>query len=70
MTRNMGTSDRAVRLIVGVALILLPLLGGVAAGTSWLWWGMVVAGVVFVATSLTGVCPAYSVLGLRTGGLR
>jgi hypothetical protein len=66
----MGTYDRAIRLIVRIALVLLPLLGVVAAGTAWLWWAMVVVGVVFVATSLAGNCPAYSVLGLRTGGDR
>jgi membrane-bound ClpP family serine protease len=70
MTRNMGTYDRAIRLIAGIALVVLPLLGAVATGAAWLWWAMVVVGVVLVATSLTGVCPAYSILGIRTGGDR
>jgi hypothetical protein len=70
MARNMGTYDRAIRLIVGIAMILAALLGGIAAGTAWLWWGIVVVGVVFVATSLTGNCPAYSILGIRTGSAK
>lgn len=65
MTRNMGTSDRVVRLVVGLVLLLVPLLTGFASGAPWLWWAMLAVGAVFVATSLTGVCPAYRVLGIR-----
>lgn len=67
MTRNMGKSDRAARLVIGLALILLPLLTDVASDAVWLWWAMLVVGVVLAATSLVGVCPAYRILGIRTG---
>lgn len=66
MTHNMGTTDRAVRLVLGLALILLPLLTPVAAATAWLWWGMIVLGAVYVATAATGVCPGYLPFGIRT----
>ena len=55
---NMGTIDRALRVIVGVALI-----GAAATGTIGLW-GYV--GAVPVLTALVGFCPAYTLLGFKT----
>jgi Inner membrane protein YgaP-like, transmembrane domain len=66
MTRNIGTADRAIRLIVGALLVILPLMTGFAAGTPWLRWGALIVGVVLVATAALRTCPAYSVLGIRT----
>jgi hypothetical protein len=58
MSTNTGTIDRALRIIVGIALIALA-----ATGTIGLW-GYI--GVVPVATALLGWCPAYSLLGIKT----
>ena len=58
MTTNVGTIDRALRIIVGIALIALA-----ATGTIGLW-GYI--GVVPLATALLGWCPAYSLLGIKT----
>ena len=58
MSTNIGTIDRALRIIVGIALIALA-----ATGTIGLW-GYV--GVVPLATALLGWCPAYSLLGIKT----
>lgn len=66
MTRNMGTADRAIRVIVGLVLFLLPLVSGFAAGTPWLWWASLIVGLVMIATSAIGFCPAYTLLGVRT----
>jgi hypothetical protein len=60
-TVNEGTADRAVRVIVGIALIALALTKG------WLWaW----IGVVPLLTGAIGFCPLYTVLGVNTCGTK
>ncbi len=63
MSANVGTVDRIVRVIVGIALIAFAL-GYIAPGTSWNWVGWI--GVVPILTALFGTCPGYSVFGLST----
>jgi hypothetical protein len=58
MTKNIGTIDRWMRAIVGIALILLVFYG---PQTPWGWLGLVP-----LATSLVGWCPLYSALGMST----
>ena len=66
MIGNIGGVDRTMRLAVGVVLILLALLTGFAAATPWLWWASLAVGAVLIATSATGSCPAYALLGVNT----
>jgi hypothetical protein len=57
MTQNVGTLDRIIRIIFGIALI--------AWGYSTQnWLGAI--GLVPLATGLIGWCPAYLPLGLNT----
>ncbi|MCK5359706.1 MAG: DUF2892 domain-containing protein [Gammaproteobacteria bacterium] len=57
MKKNVGSIDRAVRLIVGLAVI--------AAGVYFQnWWGAI--GVIFVATSAMGWCPPYALFGINS----
>jgi hypothetical protein len=58
MKTNVGTVDRVIRLIAGVVLIGLTLTGTIGM------WGWI--GVVPLATSLFGYCPAYPLLGMNT----
>ncbi|WP_394730834.1 DUF2892 domain-containing protein [Altererythrobacter sp. GH1-8] len=58
MTRNEGTVDRVLRVIVGLVLIALALTGTFSP------WGWV--GVVPLVTGLVGMCPIYSLLGVST----
>lgn len=63
MKKNMGMADRAIRILIAAAFVILYM-AHVVGGT----WGLVllvVAGV-FVVTSVAGVCPLYSVLGIKT----
>lgn len=63
MTVNVGTIDRALRVVLGLALIAFALrLGFPDTGWNWIGW----IGVVPLATALIGNCPAYSVLGFST----
>ncbi len=56
--RNMGGSDRAVRFILGVLLVISAAVG--ALGT----WAYI--GVVAILTAALGNCPAYSIFGFST----
>ncbi|KAA5601827.1 YgaP family membrane protein [Blastochloris sulfoviridis] len=57
MTANVGTIDRVLRALVGIGLIYFA----VTTGTIWAW-----IGVVPLLTALVGICPAYSMLGIKT----
>jgi hypothetical protein len=63
MKQNMGTLDRIFRLIVAVIIAGLYLTGqlsGIAATI------LGIVAVVFLVTSILGLCPAYLPLGLST----
>ncbi|MBC7634469.1 MAG: DUF2892 domain-containing protein [Acetobacteraceae bacterium] len=60
MTTNIGTIDRAVRAIVGIALISLVFVG---PHTAWGWVGLIPLG-----TALVGWCPPYAIFGINTCG--
>ena len=59
MKPNVGTLDRAARVVVGVALIALAATGTVGV------WGYI--GIVPLATAFMRFCPLYVLLGLNTG---
>jgi hypothetical protein len=58
MTRNEGNIDRALRIIVGLALLAIVFVG---PQTPWGWIGLVP-----LVTGLVGICPLYSVLGINS----
>ena len=60
MKSNVGGIDRILRIVLGLGLIGLAATGTVGA------WGWI--GVVPLATSLIGYCPAYTLLGINTCG--
>ncbi|MBB5046813.1 hypothetical protein HNR60_001561 [Rhodopseudomonas rhenobacensis] len=57
MSTNVGMIDRALRALVGLALIGWALTGG----PIWAW-----IGVVPLLTAALGFCPAYTLIGLNT----
>jgi len=63
MTKNMGTLDRTLRIIVAVILIALAATGSITG--TWAIVAYVVAAV-FILTSLVKFCPAYLPLGINT----
>jgi len=58
MQRNEGTVDRALRIIAGLGILSLVFVG---PQTPWGWIGLVP-----LVTGLVGVCPVYSIFGIRT----
>ncbi len=58
MIKNVGQTDRALRVFIGALLILLSLLNVIGP---WGWIGLLP-----IATGLLRFCPAYTVLGLSS----
>lgn len=62
MTANVGTIDRVLRLLVGLALLSLVFVGPQTL------WGLL--GLIPIATAAFRFCPLYRLLGLRTCPVR
>ncbi|MFA6013475.1 MAG: DUF2892 domain-containing protein [Gallionellaceae bacterium] len=62
MKCNSGTLDRALRVIAGLILIALAATGTIGV------WGWI--GVVPLLTGAFGFCPAYTLLGVNTCGIK
>jgi hypothetical protein len=57
MKKNVGVVDRIIRVIVGVAILMI----------GWYyqsWWGLI--GIVPLLTAAIGFCPAYSPMCIST----
>lgn len=57
-SNNVGTLDRTVRIVGGLALVIAAATGSLSA---WAW-----IGVIPILTGLIGTCPLYSILGIKT----
>jgi hypothetical protein len=57
MKMNVGKTERVIRFVVGVVIVVI----GIAYQS---WWGLV--GLVPIATALVGWCPPYALLGIDT----
>ena len=63
MTTNVGTIDRILRIILGLALIASAIpYGFPQVGWNWIGW----VGIVPILTAVFGLCPLYSLLGIST----
>lgn len=60
MPTNVGSIDRVLRIIIGLALISMVFIG---PQTPWGW-----IGIVPLLTAFIGYCPAYSLFGMNTCG--
>lgn len=58
MTKNMGSADRVIRAVIGLVLLSLVFVG---PQTPWGW-----IGVIPLVTAAIGLCPLYSIVGIRT----
>ncbi len=61
-TTNVGSTDRILRIIVGVVLLALAYFYLAGVGM----WIAGIVGVVLILTALMRTCPAYSLLGMST----
>ena len=63
MKKNMGTADRIIRSLIGVAIIVLFAVGQIS-GTAAIILGILA--VLLLVTGFSGVCPAYMPFGFST----
>ena len=57
-SKNMGTTDKIARLVIGALLVVLALTGTIGA---WGWLGLIL-----VVTAVINFCPLYRVFGIKT----
>lgn len=62
MKKNVGSIDRWIRIILGLALISLLFI----LQSGWRWVGLL--GVVLVATAAFNFCPIYAMFKIKTTG--
>jgi hypothetical protein len=60
---NVGTPDRMIRGVLGLALVGL---GGFGLVTGWAAIAAYVVAMVLLSTAAAGFCPAYWLLGINT----
>jgi hypothetical protein len=63
MKKNMGTTDRVIRVVIAAILAVLYFTGTVSGMAGLV---LVILGGVFLLTSLVSFCPLYALVGLNT----
>lgn len=63
MKKNVGNTDRIIRLIVAVVVAIL-FFNNIITGT--LGIALIVLAVIFLLTGLVSFCPIYAIFGIRT----
>ena len=64
MTRNVGTTDRIIRLVVAAVALLVAFFG--VGASSPLGIVLIILAVVLAATAFVRFCPIYRALGMST----
>ncbi|MCP4235012.1 MAG: DUF2892 domain-containing protein [Aestuariibacter sp.] len=67
MSKNVGTVDRTIRALAGIAGIALYALGTVEGTVGIV---ALVVGLVLLGTAAIGWCPPYTLLGINTCGTK
>jgi NhaP-type Na+/H+ or K+/H+ antiporter len=64
---NVGSADRVIRILVGLALLVLPFVPGMTVFANPIaFWGALLVGAILVVTGAVRFCPLYSIFGLST----
>ncbi|HRJ29288.1 MAG TPA: DUF2892 domain-containing protein [Cyclobacteriaceae bacterium] len=63
MKKNMGNTDKAIRIVLAIVFAALYFTNTV---TGTLGLVLLILGAVFVLTSLVSFCPLYAIVGLNT----
>lgn len=63
MKKNMGNTDRIVRIIAAILIAILYLTGTVQGTLAYI---LLTLGVIFLLTSFVSFCPLYTLVGLNT----
>jgi len=63
MTKNMGTADRAIRILIALAIAVLYFTHKISGTLAIV---LEIVAIAFIVTSLIGWCPSYVPFGLST----
>lgn len=64
MEKNMGSTDRILRILIALIIITLYFTTNIFSHTAAII--LLIVSTVFILTSIVGVCPLYLPLGIRT----
>ena len=67
MNKNVGTIDRSIRAIIGIAAIAAYAMGMVAGTLGII---LLVVGIAMLGTAAIGWCPPYALLGINSCGTK
>lgn len=63
MKKNVGSTDKIIRIVLAIVFAALFFTGTV---TGVLGYALLALGAIFVLTSLVGFCPIYAIVGMST----
>ncbi len=63
MTKNVGKTDKTIRLTAAVLFVILILVGVITGVWAWI---LGIVAVVFFVTSAISFCPLYTIFGIST----
>lgn len=63
MEKNMGTSDRVIRTIIALVILALYINGSLSGTLDTI---LLIVATIFLATSIVGFCPAYTLFSFST----
>lgn len=63
MEKNMGATDKTIRIIIAIAIAVLYYMD-IISGTTAIVLGIIA--IIFALTSLINFCPLYSLFGINT----
>lgn len=64
MKNNVGNTDRFVRVMIGIILLILFMSGAIESNT--LSWVVLAVSLVLIITAFATFCPLYALLGKNT----
>ncbi len=67
MNPNIGTADKVLRIVIGLALIAYAIPIGFPQ-TGWNWTGWI--GIIPILTAIFSFCPLYKLIGMSTTSTR
>ena len=63
MKKNMGTTDKFIRVLIAVVIAVLYFMGYISGTLAII---LMAVAVIFLLTSLISFCPLYTLLGINT----
>ncbi|MDG1728869.1 MAG: DUF2892 domain-containing protein [Algibacter sp.] len=67
MNKNMGTSDKGIRIVIAIAIALLYYFDMISGTLAYI---LMAVAIIFLVTSFINFCPLYTLLGINTCKLK